>query len=512
MARAKDASRTVFACRDCGHESPKWLGFCPSPICGSAASLVEVASPESRGHSSVWVEGEGSPPQELLQVDADGCPTLKLDSQEVNRVLGGGLVPGSVALFTGDPGVGKSTLLLQIAGSLASQGQPVLYVSGEESPQQIKLRARRLGIEERGIYILPESNVDRIIRQLEESPPGLLIVDSIQTLYSPDAQSGPGSVTQVRETGLRIMLWAKKSRVPALLSGHVTKDGNVAGPRVLEHMVDVVAYLESQDSGAFRILRNSKNRFGSTSEVGVFEMTGQGLVEVPDPSKVLLSQRYEQSVGAAVAPVLEGSRPLMLELQALTSPSQLPVPRRVTNGIDYNRMLMLAAVASRRGGLDLSGQDIIVNVAGGFRVNEPAADLPLVLAIASCLKNTALEPGLTAFGEVGLAGELRPVPQAQRRIQEAARLGFTKCILPLPAGETLQQIKGLELVIVRSLREALLAALGSNRRGAAAVKSGQPGVDGPAPTTKQSGHRTAVRSGFDEFGLGAMETEYSDPP
>ena len=476
MAKVKDSLRTVFACRDCGHESPDWLGFCPSPLCRSSAPLVEVTSTNSHNrsssHSSGWGNSEGSTPQELLHVDADGWPTLKLAGQEINRVLGGGIVPGSIVLFTGDPGVGKSTLLLQIAGDLASQGKSVLYVSGEESPQQIKLRARRLGVEERGVYILSESNVNLIIRRLEESPPGLLIVDSIQTLYSPDAQSGPGSVTQVKESALRIMLWAKKSRVPALLSGHVTKDGNVAGPRVLEHMVDVVAYLEAQDSGSFRILRNSKNRFGSTSEVGVFEMTGQGLVEVPDPSKAMLSHRYEQAVGAAVAPVLEGSRPLMLELQALTSPSQLPVPRRVTNGIDFNRLLMLAAVASRRGGLDLSGQDIIVNVTGGFRVNEPAADLPLVLAMASCLRSASLESGLTAFGEVGLAGELRPVPQAQRRIQEAVRLGFTKCILPLAVGENLQQVEGLELVFVRSLKEALIAALGPTRRAEAASSDG----------------------------------------
>ena len=289
------------------------------------------------------------------------------------------------------------------------------------------------------------------------------MIDSIQTLFSRDGSSGPGSVAQVREAGLRLMRWAKARRVPVFIAGHMTKDGSLAGPRVLEHMVDVVTYLESQDLTSFRILRNGKNRFGSTTEVGVFEMTAQGLVEVPDPSRALLSQRHEQAVGSVLIPVVEGSRPLLLEVQALTSPSQIPVPRRVVNGVDYNRLLMLAAVASRRAGLELSGQDIIVSVAGGFRVTEPASDLAVVLALASSLYNKAVDSSLVAFGEVGLSGELRTVPQGPRRLQEAVRLGFSRCILPQATVEAGDVPPGMEVIAVRTLREALGAAVGTAR-------------------------------------------------
>ena len=460
MARLKDSSPTVYACGDCGHESGKWLGFCPSPACGSTAPLIEMRQSPARRPSSTWPGNGETALQELSGVESASHPHIRLPGQELNRVMGDGIVPGSVILLAGEPGVGKSTMLLQIAGYLASQGRDVLYVGGEESAHQIKLRAQRLGVSGNRIFILAESDVDRIIEKLNEAKPGLVIVDSIQTLYSREAPSGPGSVGQVREAGLRLMQWAKSSYVPVLLSGHVTKDGNVAGPRVLEHMVDVVSYLESQDTGAFRVLRNAKNRFGSTNEVGVFEMTGRGLTEVADPSQALLSERYDRAVGAAVVPVLEGSRPLMLEVQALTSPSQIPVPRRVANGVDHNRLLMLAAVAGRRGGLELAGQDILVSIAGGFRVSEPAVDLPLVLAMASSLRNQALEPGLVAFGEVGLGGELRSVPQAQRRLQEAARLGLTRCILPVTAKDGIEPVEGVEVVLVRSLREAIRTALG----------------------------------------------------
>ena len=340
----------------------------------------------------------------------------------------------------------------------------MLYVSGEESPQQIKLRSERLGFAGRGVFLFSETDVGLILDKLEEVRPALAIVDSIQALYCADVPSGPGSVVQVREAGLRLMRWAKTRHVPMFLAGHVTKDGSLAGPRVLEHMVDVVTYLEAQELGTFRVLRNSKNRFGSTTEVGIFEMTGEGLCEVPDPSQALLSQRYGQAVGSAVVPVVEGSRPLLLEVQALTSPSQLPAPRRVTNGVDYNRLLMLTAVASRRAGLQLAGQDVIVSVAGGFRIGEPAADLAVVLAIASSLGNQPLDPEMVAFGEVGLSGEIRPVPQAQRRVMEASRLGLSRCILPEAVRDGLEPPLGMELVFVRTLREALRSVLGAAGR------------------------------------------------
>jgi DNA repair protein RadA/Sms len=393
-------------------------------------------------------------------LDPSSQQRIELPCQELNRVLGGGIVPGSVVLLAGEPGVGKSTLLLQIAQYMSSGGRSVLYISGEESPQQIKLRSERLAFDGQGVLILSETDVDAVIDRLEERQPALAIIDSIQTLYCQDVPSGPGSVGQIREAGLRLIRWAKARQVPVFLAGHVTKDGSVAGPRVLEHMVDVVTYLESQEFGTLRLLRADKNRFGSTAEVGVFEMTGRGLAEVIDPSKTLLAQRYDQAVGSALVPVLEGSRPLLLEVQALTSPSHLPAPRRVANGVDHNRLLMLAAVAGQRAGLDLSGQDIIVSVAGGFRVSEPAADLAIVLAIGSSLRNRPLDSTLVVFGEVGLGGEVRPIPQAQRRLQEAVRLGLSRSILPEASLDGQAPPTGMEPVFVRTVRQALQVGLG----------------------------------------------------
>lgn len=459
MTRTKERPRSVFICQDCGYENPKWMGFCPAPACQSGQPLVETSPARANSSHPGWMATETAEIQELSRLDPGGYPRIELPCQELNRVLGGGIVAGSVVLVAGEPGVGKSTLLLQIAQYMSSSGGAVLYVSGEESPQQIKLRAERLGFPGQGIFLLSETDVDAVVSKLEENRPALAILDSIQTLYSQDVPSGAGSMVQIREAGLRLMRWAKARNVPVFLAGHVTKDGNVAGPRVLEHMVDVVTYLESQEFGAFRVLRSAKNRFGSTAEVGVFEMTGRGLKEVADPSKALLSQRYEEAVGAALVPVVEGSRPLMLEVQALTSPSHLPAPRRVANGVDFNRLLMLTTVASRRAGLELSGQDIVVSVAGGFRISEPAADLAVVLAIASSLNNRPLDSSLAAFGEVGLSGELRTVPQVQRRAAEAARLGLSRCILPQTALDGLARPPGLELVPVRTLRQAFAAVL-----------------------------------------------------
>ena len=461
--RSRERTRSVFYCQECGHESPRWMGFCPSPPCGSQRPLVEAPTAQSGAVNNGWQSTSTEPIQELSRLDTKGQPRVQLPSQELNRVLGGGIVPGSIVLLAGEPGIGKSTLLLQIAQYISARGQKVLYVSGEESPQQIKLRAQRLEFPGDQVFLLSETDVDVVVQRLEEMQPALAIVDSVQTLYSRDIPSGPGSVVQIREAGLRLMRWAKGRHVPVLVAGHVTKDGSAAGPRVLEHMVDVVTYLEAQESGTIRTLHSAKNRFGSTDEVGVFEMTAQGLAEVPDPSNALLSQRYERAVGAALVPVVEGSRPLLLEVQALTSPSQLPVPRRVANGVDHNRLLMLAAVASRRASLDLAGQDIIVNVAGGLRINEPAVDLGLVLAIASSLYNRPLDPRQVAFGEVGLSGELRSVPQAQRRLTEAARLAMERCILPETTREDGLGVDGMRLEFVQTVSQAIRAALGSPR-------------------------------------------------
>ncbi|MCH7841238.1 MAG: DNA repair protein RadA [Chloroflexi bacterium] len=450
-------------CPSCGNESAKWMGFCPAQGCGSQSPLVETAvAPAAKGRPG-WLAATAAEVVELSSISSSDQPRDPLPSAEMNRVLGGGVVPGSVVLLAGEPGVGKSTLLLQLAQYVAAKGQKVLYVSGEESPQQIKLRSDRLGFAGEGILMLAETDLASVIEKLDSIRPGLAIVDSIQTLYSDDDTSSPGSVGQVREAGLRLLRWAKDSGTPVFVSGHMTKDGSLAGPRVLEHMVDVVLYLESQEDGGYRVLRAGKNRFGATTEVGVFEMTEQGLADVSDPSKALLSQRAGGSIGAALAPVVEGSRALLLEVQALTSPSQLPAPRRVANGVDYNRLLMLAAVASRRAGLELSGQDIIVNVAGGFKISEPAADLALVLAMASSLYNCPLDPGMFAFGEVGLSAEIRSVPQAQRRVAEAARLGLKKCILPESCLEGLTIPQGMKAVGVRTLRQAINAVLTKDR-------------------------------------------------
>ena len=452
----RDKARAIFVCQECGQESPKWMGFCPS--CRAHSPLVEV-SHRAQPHTQRWLDLPAPAVQELSQVPHNGEERIPLGFSELNRVLGGGVVPGSLVLIAGEPGIGKSTLLLQTIQVVAAGGKAVLYVTGEESAQQIKLRSQRLGVSGQGIHLLVETDIDEIVRQLEQFRPGLVVVDSIQTLYAPEAPSGAGSVAQVRECALRLMHWAKARAVPVLMSGHVTKDGSIAGPRVLEHMVDVVLYLEGDSLNAYRILRGTKNRFGSTNEVGIFQMGVKGLEEIADPSRVLLSQRRTEAVGSVVVPVLEGSRPLLVEVQALTSPSALAVPRRIANGVDYNRLLMLAAVLSRRAGLSLSNQDIIVNVAGGLTIREPATDLAVAMAIASSQRNTAVDRQMAALGEVGLSGELRPVSQLQRRLTEAARLGFRQCLVPTSAEEEAGGANGVEAVYAQTLSEALRRCL-----------------------------------------------------
>lgn len=460
MPRAKD--RTVFVCDSCGNESPKWEGRCAA--CGQWNTLVEVRAGARPDRGTRWLGASSGPAQELSQVSTQQLPRLQTSSAEVNRVLGGGIVPGSLTLIAGDPGIGKSTLLLRLAADVAEANGKALYVSGEESAAQVKMRAERLGISGRNLYLLAATDLEEILANQQELAPALTVVDSVQTVYDPSLAPEAGSVAQIRECARRLMGWAKSGGVPLVLSGHVTKGGDIAGPRVLEHMVDVVLYMEGDPISSWRLLRTVKNRFGSANEVGVFEMTGSGLVDVEDPSKAFLSERRPGAIGSVIVSTLEGSRPLLVEVQALTTPSVLPTPRRVATGLDFNRLLLICAVLTRRVGLPLSNQDVVVNVTGGLRVSEPAADLGIALAISSSLRNTPLEPDVAAIGEVGLSGEVRRVPQLDRRVKEAARLGLRRCLIPGGASRELGSQGGAETIPVDSLAEAVNSCLPRQRR------------------------------------------------
>jgi DNA repair protein RadA/Sms len=454
----KSSARTVFVCQECGRESPKWLGRCPD--CQQWNSFVETAVTATITSSRPLTQL--SPPQELSRVAIEATDRIPLPIAEFNRVLGGGLVAGSLVLISGDPGIGKSTLLLQASASIAGSRGRVVYVSGEETVHQIKLRAERLGLKGEGLYLMAEPDLEAVLNQVEPLSPGLVVVDSIQTVYFPGLDAAPGSVGQVRECTLRLMQWAKVRGIPVFITGHVTKEGAIAGPRVLEHIVDVVLYLEGEPFSAYRLLRCVKNRFGSTNEVGVFEMKEQGMVEVDNPSRAFLSQRGLEAIGSAVVPTLEGSRPLLVEIQALTTPTSFGLPRRTANGVDFNRLLLVTAVLTKRVGLRLSNQDIMVNVTGGLRIGEPAADLGMALAVASSFRDAGVDPGLVAVGEVGLSGELRAASQPDRRLTEAARMGFKRCLIP-KAGPRLTPPKDMQIIPVSTLREAIGAGLVKNK-------------------------------------------------
>ncbi len=459
--RLKTKLKHVFICQQCGKESPKWLGRCPD--CNSWNSFVETRVTLSRASSPVhFRENE---PQELSKIEKGDFPRFKLGFAEVNRVLGGGLVRGSLVLIGGEPGIGKSTLLLQISARMSEGNNTVAYVSGEESINQVKLRSERLGIQGKGIYFLSEPDLAAVLESLERLSPELTIIDSIQTMYLEDAAGMPGSISQVRECTWRLERWAKEHNEPILITGHVTKEGAIAGPGTLEHIVDVVLYFEGEPFSSYRVLRSAKNRFGSTNEVGIFEMGDYGLIEVDNPSQVFLSAYKDRTVGSVVVPTLEGNRPLLVEIQALNTPNSYTPPRRIANGVDFNRLLLIIAVLTKRAGLKLFNQDIIVNVTGGLRVNEPAVDLGMSLAIASSFRDVKPISGLVALGEVGLNGELRGVSHVERRIAEAIRLGFTSCLLPrlssAIAGEVKQYLDSVDinLIEVDSLAEALMVGL-----------------------------------------------------
>ena len=458
-------SRTVYLCDSCGAESPKWEGRCPS--CGQWNTLAEFK--HDARDSRHWT-GASAPAVELSEVQADDVPRVSVGSQELNRVLGGGIVPGSVTLVAGDPGIGKSTLLLRLASDAARILGQCLYVTGEESASQIRMRADRLGLPGKGLYILQATELAEIRAELATRRPPLVVVDSIQTLSDGASSSSPGSSTQIRECTRALLEWAKSEGAPVVITGHVTKVGDIAGPRVLEHMVDVVLYMEGDPISSWRLLRSAKNRFGSTNELGVFEMRSEGLVDVPDPSQVFLGERRKDAVGSVVVATIEGTRPLLVEVQALTNPSLLPAPRRVATGVDFNRLLLVCAVLTRRTGISLADQDVVVSVTGGLRVSEPAADLGIALAVASSMRNAPIPSGLVAFGEIGLAGEIRAVPQAERRIAEAERLGLTRHVSAHPSGNGAGAGRS-----VGTLGEALSYAIPrSPRRTAPEIEMGVP--------------------------------------
>ena len=448
--------RTVFFCNHCGNETPKWQGRCPA--CGAWNTIEEHTEKPTPGRAKAAPVGMSRRPQKLSEVDSDNEIRFTTGMAELDRVLGGGAVLGSLVLVGGAPGIGKSTLLLQICKSLC-QGHRVLYVSGEESERQLKLRADRLGVTSESLYILSETRLSDILAAVEELAPNILIIDSIQTLYNEENESSPGSVSQVKDCTLSMMQLSKSQGLTIFLIGHINKDGNIAGPKVLEHMVDCVLYFEGDQNSSYRLLRAAKNRFGSTNEIGVFEMMDRGLVEVPNPSQMLLSGRPEGASGTCVACVMEGTRPVLAEVQALVSKTMLNAPRRTADGFDFNRAILLLAVTEKRAGMKLSMFDAYINVIGGLHLEEPGADLSVVLAIASSYRDAPIPGDLVAIGEVGLTGEVRSVSHVNQRLGEVRRLGFRKCIIPNGGHEKLEIPEGLEVYKVRNLREAIEIAL-----------------------------------------------------
>lgn len=456
--------RIVFVCQECGAQAPKWLGRCPE--CGAWSSYVEEraeAAPAAGAHRYASLSASTSA-RLYADIETSRAARLSTGIDEFDRVLGGGIVPGSLVLLGGEPGIGKSTLLLQAAAHFAHEVGPVLYSSGEESEHQVKSRGERLGIGRAPLYLLAETCLERVLEEIARLKPALVIVDSIQTVFSLKFQSAPGSIGQVREAATQLLFAAKGQNIPTFLVGHVTKDGSLAGPKALEHVVDTVLYFEGERHHAHRVVRAVKNRFGAVSELGVFEMTGEGLRPVPNPSKLFLSERPSNTPGSAVLCSVEGSRPILVEVQALVSSTSYGNARRTASGIDPNRLSLLLAVLEKRAGLNLMGEDVFVNIAGGMNVDEPAADLGVVAAVASSMRNRPIAPGTALFGEVGLAGEIRGITQAALRVREAAQMGFIRCVMPRanvdPADPGLGGDR-CERIGVRSVEEALEALIAS---------------------------------------------------
>lgn len=447
--------KTVFVCSECGYESPKWLGKCPG--CNSWNSFYEEKIADSKNSKGSSKETKKATIQILNEVEGKHESRTDTGISELNRVLGGGLVNGSLVLLGGEPGIGKSTLILEVCDKINGNGK-VLYVSGEESAEQIKIRADRLNIKNNNIMFLGETDIDIIEQTILEMSPKLVIIDSIQTMYSDEITSAAGSVSQVREITARIMRVCKGHSISTIIIGHVTKDGNIAGPRVLEHMVDTVLYLEGERYFSYRILRSVKNRFGSTNEIGMFEMQNEGMVEIKNPSSILISEREDNPAGSVIVASMEGTRPLLIELQALTTPSVYGMPRRAANGIDYNRLTMLIAVLEKKGRIPLGSQDVYLNVVSGIRLVEPAVDLGVVLVIASSFRNASIDKGIVVIGEVGLTGEVRSVNFIEKRLKECEKMGFKKCIIPESNRKLLKDKYDMEIVGVRCVSEAMRSA------------------------------------------------------
>ena len=449
MAKSK---KSIFFCQNCGHEESKWLGQCP--MCKEWNTFVEEKVTTGTNQKIGKLVREASVVT-LSSVSTDKEERIRTDIAELDRVLGGGLVSGSLILVGGDPGIGKSTLLLQVCGKLAGKGLKILYISGEESLKQIKLRADRMGEFNSNLFILCETNLEIIRQMIEKEKPAAVVIDSIQTMYSEDVGSAPGSVTQVREATHALMQLAKGLGITIFIVGHVTKEGTVAGPRVLEHMVDTVLYFEGDRHASYRILRGVKNRFGSTNEIGVFEMRESGLEEVPNPSEYMLSGRPKNASGSVVACSMEGTRPILTEIQALVCKSSFNIPRRTATGTDFNRVNLLMAVLEKRVGMPLYEYDAYINIAGGIRMNEPAIDLGIILAIASSFKNRPIPEDMMVFGEVGLSGEVRAVSLPEQRVSEAKKLGFKTCLLPEVSAGKMKNITGIQILGVRTIEEAI---------------------------------------------------------
>lgn len=448
--------KTVFCCSECGNETVKWSGRCTA--CGAWDSLVEVKL-DAKSKGSAKRTASKKAPKLISDLDTEAELRFSTGIGELDRVLGGGAVKGSLVLVGGAPGIGKSTLLLQLCGLVEGELK-ILYVTGEESERQLKMRAQRLGVDNGQIYVLAETGLTEVLEAADELEPDIMIVDSIQTMFDLEVSSAPGSVSQVRECTMSIMRMTKEKGFTTFVVGHINKEGNIAGPKVLEHMVDCVLYFEGERSTSFRILRAGKNRFGSTNEIGVFEMVDTGLKELQNPSEILLSGRPDNAPGTCVTCVIEGSRPILAEIQALVAPATYNAGRRSTNGIDYNRATLLLAVLEKRGGMAVSGCDAYINVIGGLELDEPAADLATMLAIASSFRDLPLGRDLAAVGEVGLSGEIRSVNSLNMRLSEIARLGFKRCVIPAHIKDDIKKPDGLEIISVKNIREAIKATLG----------------------------------------------------